>query len=190
MKSTFLGDLNKRGNKMEDLSNTIKNVYMNCRKECGLTREAAAEQMNMPSRRLEKIETFNQDATPLDVKKMAACYKEPKLLNYYCAHECDIGIDTIPEIATTQLERIILETISSLNEINPQANRLMQIARDGKITDDEIEDFGYICCKLEEITIAIDSLNLWVTKTKLNNGLNSKLLEEVIEKYRKKDECK
>lgn len=44
----------------------------------------------------------------------------------------------------------------------PQVNRLIQIGRDGRVTDDEIEDFAFICCKLEEITLAVDSLNLWV----------------------------
>ena len=44
----------------------------------------------------------------------------------------------------TDLSNIILETIASLNEINPLTGRLIQIARDGKISDDEIKDFAYI----------------------------------------------
>ena len=67
--------------------------------------------------------------------------------------------DSIPEIATSELEHIILETVDSLNEMAPQVNRLIQIGRDGRVTDDEIEDFAFICCKLEEITLAVDSLN-------------------------------
>lgn len=69
------------------------------------------------------------------------------------------------EIEVSELSTIILETIASLNEINPLTSRLIQIARDGKITDDEIKDFAYISQKLDEVSLAIDSLNLWVDKT-------------------------
>ena len=75
----------------------------------------------------------------------------------------------------TDLSNIILETIASLNEINPLTGRLIQIARDGKISDDEMKDFAYISKKLDEISLAIDSLNLWVDKTAGEQGLNLEL---------------
>ena len=50
------------------------------------------------------------------------------------------------------------------------------IARDGKISDDEMKDFAYISKKLDEISLAIDSLNLWVDKTAGEQGLNLELL--------------
>ena len=56
--------------------------------------------------------------------------------------------------------------------------RLIQIARDGKISDDEIKDFAFISNKLDEISLAIDSLNLWVDKTAGEQGLNIELLRE------------
>lgn len=71
---------------------------------------------------------------------------------------------------------IILETIASLNEINPLTTRLIQIARDGKISDDEIKDFAFISKKLDEISLAVDALNLWVDKTASEQKLNIELL--------------
>ena len=62
--------------------------------------------------------------------------------------------------------------------INPLTTRLIQIARDGKISDDEIKDFAFISNKLDEISLAIDSLNLWVDKTAGEQGLNIELLRE------------
>lgn len=162
-----------------------KSIYYRYRKEADYTREKASELLDMPVRRIEKIETYSQDATPLDIVKMAKCYKKPNLLNYYCVHECDIGRDNIPEIATSELEHIILETVDSLNEMAPQVNRLIQIGRDGRVTDDEIEDFAFICCKLEEITLAVDSLNLWVKNTSLENKLNGELLKKYKDKYKR-----
>ena len=84
----------------------------------------------------------------------------------------------------TDLSNIILETIASLNEINPLTGRLIQIARDGKISDDEMKDFAYISKKLNEISLAIDSLNLWVDKTASEQKLNLELLHREKDKLR------
>ena len=50
--------------------------------------------------------------------------------------KCAIGEKYIPQVEVTELPNIILETIVSLNEITPYTGQLIQIARDGKITDD------------------------------------------------------
>lgn len=101
-----------------------------------------------------------------------------------CSHTCTIGDRYVPEIEISELSNIILETIASLNEINPLTSRLIQIARDGKITDDEIKDFAFISKKLDEISLAIDSLNLWVDKTASENNLNIELLNAEKEKLK------
>ena len=41
---------------------------------------------------------------------------------------------------------------------------------------DPMKDFAYISKKLDEISLAIDSLNLWVDKTAGEQGLNLELL--------------
>ena len=53
--------------------------------------------------------------------------------------------------------------------------RIVNLA-DGKITDDEIKDFAYISQKLDEVSLAIDSLNLWVDKTASEKNINIELL--------------
>ena len=90
----------------------------------------------------------------------------------------EIGHRYVPEVEVSDLSNIILETIASLNEINPLTTRLIQIARDGKISDNEIKDFAFISNKLDAISLAIDSLNLWVDKTAGEQGLNIELLRE------------
>ena len=91
----------------------------------------------------------------------------------------------VPEIEVSELSNIILETIASLDEINPLTGRLIQIARDGKITDDEIKDFALISTRLDEISLAIDALNLWVDKTASENNLNMELLTLEKEKFKR-----
>ena len=156
-----------------------KNIYQLCREEQGLTREKASEKMTgVSASRIEKIEYDLQDPTPYDVIQMADCYKRPELCNYYCSHKCVIGDRYVPEIEVSELPDIILETIASLNEINPLTSRLIQIARDGKITDDEMHDFALISKRLDEVSLAIDSLNLWVDKMVSENNINLELLNE------------
>ena len=144
-----------------------KTIYQLCREEKELTREKASELMaGVSSSRIEKIE-------------------RPDLCKYYCSHKCAIGQRYVPEVEIGELSNIILETIACLNEINPVTGRLIQIARDGKISDDEIKDFAFISQKLDEISLAVDSLNLWVDKTASENDLNVTLLREEKERLKK-----
>ena len=166
-----------------------KTIYQICREEAGLTRLEASEKMTAVSdSKIEKFEYEMQEPTPYDIIQMADAYGRPDLCNYYCSHKCEIGHRYVPEVEVSDLSNIILETIASLNEINPLTTRLIQIARDGKISDDEIKDFAFISNKLDEISLAIDSLNLWVDKTAGEQGLNIELLREEKKnrnKYRK-----
>ena len=61
---------------------------------------------------------------------------------------------------------------------------MIQIARDGKITDDEIKDFAFISKRLDEVSLDIDALNLWVEKTASEHNLNMDLLNEEKEKLK------
>lgn len=103
-----------------------KTIYQICREEQGLTREKAAELMDgISDSRIEKIEYQLQEPAPYDIVQMADCYKRPDLCNYYCSHKCAIGERYVPEIEVSELSSIILETIASLNEINPLTGRLI-----------------------------------------------------------------
>ena len=154
-----------------------KSIYQVYREKSGLTREKASELMDgMTASRIEKIEN-GQEPTPFDIIQMADCYKKPDLCNYYCSHRCAIGDRYVPQVEVSELPNIILETIASLNEIIPHTGKLIQIARDGKISDEEIPDFAFISNKLDEISIAIDALNLWIDKTAGENNLNADLLK-------------
>lgn len=155
-----------------------KNIYQLCREEQDLTREKASEMMTgVSAARIEKIEYETQEPTPYDVVQMADAYKKPELCNYYCSHKCEIGNRYVPEITVSDFSHIVLETLASLGEITPLTSRLIQIARDGKVNDDEIKDFVLISKKLNEISAAIQTLNLWIDKTASENNINVELLQ-------------
>lgn len=148
-----------------------KNRYQLAREELGLTREDASELLQVISAdRLEKIENERIDPQPFDVLTMSQGYKRPSLCNYYCSHECPIGKQYVPEVQVKELSSIVLEMLASLNSVNKQKDRLIEITADGKISGDEIDDFIYIQEELERISITVETLQLWAEKM-LANGV-------------------
>ncbi len=142
-----------------------KNIYQTSREEAGLTREAASEALTfISSDRIEKIESEKSLPHPDEILAMADCYKNPSLCNYYCSHECPIGQEYVPEVKLKDLSQITLEMLASLNALEKEKNRLIEITVDGVISNDEKEDFQRIQSQLAQISMAVDSLQLWVQK--------------------------
>lgn len=160
-----------------------KTIYQRYREEMDLTREEACEKMpGVSTNHLEKIEYEQIAPTPYDIVMMSQCYGRPDLHNYYCSHECSIGRKYVPELKLSELEPVILHTISSLNKIAPEINQMIQIAADGKITDEEICDFARISKTLDDIALSINELNLWIEKTAGEKQFNKELFEQEKEK--------
>lgn len=150
-----------------------KNIYQQSREDASLTREAAAEQLEFISEsKIEKIEYEKVLPHPDEVLAMAKCYKNPSLCNYYCSHECPIGQEYVPEVTFKELSQIILEMLASLNALEKEKNRLIEITVDGLISDDELSDFKKIQAQLSQISLAIDSLQLWVDKALLDGKIS------------------
>ncbi len=142
-----------------------KTPYQISREELGLTRDGAEELLQYISAdRIEKIESGRSLPHPEEILTMAECYKNPALCNYYCSHECPIGQEHVPEIKLKELSQITLEVLASLNAMEKEKNRLIEITVDGVISAEEIKDFEKIQEQLSQIAIAIDSLQLWVQK--------------------------
>ena len=139
-----------------------KNIYQRTREGLELTREQASELMvTMSPERIEKIENERSMPHPDEVLLMSDQYKQPDLCNYYCANQCPIGAQYVPEIKIKDLSQIVLETIASLNAMQKKKDRLIEITVDGEITDDELEDFVQIQQELEKISVAVETLQLW-----------------------------
>lgn len=154
-----------------------KNIYQISRENAELTREAAAEQLEfISSDRIEKIENEKSLPHPDEILAMADCYKNPALCNYYCSHECPIGQEYIPEVAAKDLSVITLEMLSTLNTLAKEKDRMIDIAADGKVTEDEISDFLRIKDNLESMSLTIESLKLWVEKTIASGEIDKSLL--------------
>lgn len=155
-----------------------KNIYQISREEQDLTRERAADLLKYISPdRIEKIESEKSIPHPDEIIAMAECYKKPSLCNYFCSHECPIGKKSVPEIEAKDLSQITLEMIATINKLNKDKERLIEITVDGTITPDEIRDFKSIKTTLSEMSTAIASLNLWIDTTIANGKIDKNLLK-------------
>ena len=86
-----------------------KNIYHKTRESLQLTREAASELLeSITPERIEKIENERSLPHPDEVLVMAEKYKQPSLCNFYCANQCPIGQQYVPEVKIKDLSQIVL----------------------------------------------------------------------------------
>ena len=148
-----------------------KNRYHLAREAMELTRDEAAELLKvLTADRIEKIEHERIEPQPYDVLVMSQGYKKPSLCNYYCSNQCPIGRQYVPEVKVKELSSIVIEMLASLNSVNKTKDRLIEIAADGMISNDEIDDFIHIQNELERISITVETLQLWAERM-LANGV-------------------
>lgn len=158
-------------------------IYQLKRENLGWSRAKAAEETYISESRIEKIESEKTKANPEDVVAMADSYKSPELCNHYCVHECAIGQKlNFGEIENKNLAQIVLEILTTLNQLDQEKNRLIEIAADEHVSDDELADFVKIQTQLNNISQTVDSLKLWVMNTISSGNLNEDKLEELSNK--------
>lgn len=158
-----------------------KSVYQLTREELKLTREKASEMTGfMSPEHIEKIENGKINVQPDDVMALAECYKSPKLCNYYCSNECPIGKKYVPEVQVKDLAQIAIETLNSLNRINREKDRLLEIIEDGKVTGDEISDFVSIKKTFDKISLSVNTLQLWVDQAIADGNLDRSLFDDQV----------
>lgn len=151
-----------------------KTRYQLAREELGLSREKASELLEtIAPERIEKIESERSLPRPDEVLIMAEKYKTPSLCNYFCARQCPIGQQYVPEIRSSELSDIVLKTLASLNAMDRKKERLIEIAADGTISKDEIDDFVRIQKELERISVTVETLQLWVEKMLANGRIDT-----------------
>ena len=156
-----------------------KTIYQTSREALGYTRETAAEKLQFISEdRIEKIEYEKSLPHPEEILAMAECYKNPALCNYFCSHECPIGIEHVPEIKEKALSQITLEMLATLHNLTKAKERLIEITADGELTEDELPDLLHIRSELQKMAMAIDSLNLWIDQTIADGKIDKKMLKD------------
>ncbi len=147
-----------------------KNVYQVSRERMELSREAAAELLAFVSAdRIEKIESGRSMPHPDEVLAMEQGYQNPALSNYYCTHECPIGMKYVQQAELKELPQLTVELLSALHAMEEEQNRLIDISVDGRVNSFERKPFDVILHKLSALDRAIRGMRIWIEHA-LNTG--------------------
>ena len=84
----------------------------------------------------------------------------------------------MPEIAPKSLSEIVLEMLASLNTMQRSRDRLIEITSDGKVSDDQVEDFVRIQQELERISVTVEALQLWAERMLAEGKINLELYKK------------
>lgn len=146
------------------------NMYYLARCEAGesnpdfSSREKAAELIGIDRTRLARIELDTIAPYPEEVKAMSEAYNTPELCNSYCARECPIGQNSVPEVTIDDFDRLALKVLGSLKDIDTLRASLISISEDGYIDKSEQATFEKILDSLEKISTNAKALQLWALK--------------------------
>ena len=140
-----------------------KNIYQQSRENMELSREAAEELLGFVSAdRIEKIESGKSAPHPDEVLAMEQGYENPELSNYYCTHECPIGMKYVQKAELKELPQLTVELLSALHAMEAEQNRLIDISVDGRVNDFERKQFDVILSKLAALDRSIRGMRIWI----------------------------
>lgn len=128
------------------------------------SKEYASEQLGVSVSTLSDYELGLTKVVPPDmIIKMADLYKSPELKNLYCREMCPLGCD-MPKVELEDLDRITVRALSTFKNIETQKERLLDIAADGVISDDERPDFDKVIQAMNELAAVAFNLKAWAEK--------------------------
>ena len=128
------------------------------------SREKASEIIGIDRTRLARIELGTILPYPEEVLLLAEAYHAPELYNTYCVGQCPIGQKTMQAIEVEDFDRIALKALGALRNADMIRNKLIKIAEDGQVDDDEHEDFAEVLNELRKISLNAQALQLWADK--------------------------
>lgn len=158
----------------------VGNPWYEARKKAAIyngrlcSREGAAEMLGMSVSAVADAELGLSKCMPVDkAVLMADLYNAPQLLNHYCLHECPIGCRQPLSDAVFEIDRVTLKLLKQLriDELENIKEKLIDIAEDGTISDDEKPEMRRILTYLDELAKTISEIRIIGCKA-LNGGKN------------------
>jgi transcriptional regulator with XRE-family HTH domain len=128
------------------------------------SREGAAEQLGIDRTRLARIELGSLNPYPEEVLLMSDAYNTPELNNYFCSRMCPLGQQTVPAAELLHLDRITIRILTALGNTEFIQKTILEIVKDGIVSEDEQPQVQQILKALENISKAAMEMKLWVEK--------------------------
>ena len=136
------------------------------------SREGAAESLGMSVSALADAELGLTKCMPVDkAVLMSDRYNAPHLLNYYCLHECPIGCRQSISDEVLDIDRVTVKLLKNLkvNQLTEMKDKLLDIAEDGIISDDEKPNLREILAYLDKLAKTVSELKT-IGQMALNGG--------------------
>lgn len=119
-------------------------IYRTCREQAGLTQEQAAEGLNCSVRQLARYEA-GEAPVPDDIAyQMVVLYDSQLLEVQHLRLVSHVAADLLPPIVEVNLSMASLALINRATELADNYRRMMQIAEDDRIDDQERPDYQII----------------------------------------------
>ena len=134
------------------------------------TQAGAAELLEVDPATLGRWERGEMVPSNHNVGRMAALYNAPDLKDNYCAHACPLGIGRVKPVNIRPVEQVVLRLSNVSRSLEDDVVRLMEIAEDGVIEEDEKDGFDEIVQKLAQISDAINVLKIVAERWKGGNA--------------------
>ena len=131
------------------------------------SREKAALQLGIERSRLARIELDKIEPYAEEVLIMSREYNAPYLCEDFCRNVCPIGNERVlgrhrKAVQVDSLERLSLQFLSSAQSIEDISRILINISKDGKITEEEYESFHNVLRAMDEISDNIRSIKAYI----------------------------
>lgn len=131
------------------------------------SREGAAEILGIDRTRLARIELGSINPYPEEVLVMGDAYNAPELNNHYCSQMCPLG-QAIPTAEIMHLDRLAINILAALENTEFIPKAMLEVAKDGVVTEDEHQQVEEILAALENIAKTAIEMRLWVAKNTNN----------------------
>ena len=142
------------------MQNDCTNIYQSARKIAGFTQERAAELLGLSTRSLADYESGLR-LPPYDVADgMVTVYNSQLLAVQHLRNCTQFARDLLPDVQTMALSQAALTLIDAVYAFADDKldRELIDIARDGVISEEERERFDHVVARIREITAAAIAL--------------------------------
>lgn len=136
------------------------------------SREGAAEAIGSSVDVFNRVENGLHKCMPVDLAVLLAdLYNAPHLVNYYCMNECPIGCRRPLSDEAVEIDRVTVRLLKSLrvSQLEEIKDKLIDIAEDGVISDDEKPEFKAVMEYLDKLARTLSELQALSQKV-LNGG--------------------
>lgn len=147
------------------MSDACMSIYKTAREVAGITQERAAAALNLSVRSLAAYETGERIPHDDIVVRMVDLYNFQQLAVQHLRGNSELARRIVPEVR----QRSMIETAVSVYNLMRQftarhsVDRLLEIAEDGRIDEDEMTDYRRITEELRKLSACVmelDMLNL------------------------------